>query len=180
MKSPGISASIGGKNKTLYMQSVESIEKRTRVNLSKTLGGELFLCSDSFSGLTRVYGSETLAFLSRIGTRRWARNNRRRRHVPECRSISTCSERWNGIVSIGRINDSRLFLFCVLVPSDICAPSAILKLYWMYIYYRIVMQFILLFILLRSFHSSSSLPCPSSGGPCCRSSEDTITRQTRI
>ena len=39
MKSPGITTSIGGKNKTLYMQTVKSIEERTRQNLKKTLKG---------------------------------------------------------------------------------------------------------------------------------------------
>ncbi|XP_020281458.1 NEDD8-activating enzyme E1 catalytic subunit isoform X2 [Pseudomyrmex gracilis] len=37
MKSPGVTATIGGKNRTLYMQMVSSIEEKTRENLSKTL-----------------------------------------------------------------------------------------------------------------------------------------------
>ncbi|KAK7102778.1 NEDD8-activating enzyme E1 catalytic subunit-like [Littorina saxatilis] len=37
MKSPGITTSAHGKNKTLYMQTVKSIEERTRENLKKTL-----------------------------------------------------------------------------------------------------------------------------------------------
>lgn len=37
MKNPGITAMINGKNKTLYMQTVASIEERTRENLTKTL-----------------------------------------------------------------------------------------------------------------------------------------------
>ena len=37
MKSPGITTSLNGKNKTLYMQTVKSIEERTRQNLKKTL-----------------------------------------------------------------------------------------------------------------------------------------------
>ncbi|XP_055952040.1 NEDD8-activating enzyme E1 catalytic subunit-like [Argiope bruennichi] len=37
MKSPGLTANINGKNKTLYMQSVASIEEATRPNLKKTL-----------------------------------------------------------------------------------------------------------------------------------------------
>lgn len=37
MKNPGITANVDGKNKTLYMQTVVSIEEKTRVNLSKTL-----------------------------------------------------------------------------------------------------------------------------------------------
>ncbi|XP_070559576.1 NEDD8-activating enzyme E1 catalytic subunit-like isoform X2 [Ptychodera flava] len=37
MKAPGITAMIDGKSKTLYMQAVESIEKRTKVNLPKKL-----------------------------------------------------------------------------------------------------------------------------------------------
>lgn len=37
MKNPGITAIINGKNKTLYMQTVQSIEEKTRENLAKTL-----------------------------------------------------------------------------------------------------------------------------------------------
>lgn len=45
MKDPGITANINGKNKTLYMHTVASIEVQTRVNLTKTLT-ELGLKSD--------------------------------------------------------------------------------------------------------------------------------------
>lgn len=37
MKNPGLTAIINGKNRTLYMPMVESIEKVTRENLTKTL-----------------------------------------------------------------------------------------------------------------------------------------------
>ncbi|KAK3765224.1 hypothetical protein RRG08_051848 [Elysia crispata] len=37
MKAPGITTSMGGKNKTLYMQTVKSIEARTRENLKMSL-----------------------------------------------------------------------------------------------------------------------------------------------
>ncbi|XP_067684861.1 NEDD8-activating enzyme E1 catalytic subunit-like [Haliotis asinina] len=37
MKSPGITTCIDGKNKTLYMQTVKSIEAKTKENLKKTL-----------------------------------------------------------------------------------------------------------------------------------------------
>lgn len=37
MKNPGLTANIDGKNKTLYMQAVPSIEEKTRENLLKTL-----------------------------------------------------------------------------------------------------------------------------------------------
>uniref|UniRef100_A0A2L2YIB2 NEDD8-activating enzyme E1 catalytic subunit n=1 Tax=Parasteatoda tepidariorum TaxID=114398 RepID=A0A2L2YIB2_PARTP len=37
MKSPGLTTSIDGKHKTLYMQSIQSIEVATRPNLKKTL-----------------------------------------------------------------------------------------------------------------------------------------------
>ncbi|XP_023236391.1 NEDD8-activating enzyme E1 catalytic subunit-like [Centruroides sculpturatus] len=37
MKSPGITTAINGKRKTLYIQSVESLEKQTRPNLKKSL-----------------------------------------------------------------------------------------------------------------------------------------------
>ncbi|KAJ8920396.1 hypothetical protein NQ315_005262 [Exocentrus adspersus] len=37
MKSPGLTTIIDGKNKTLYMSTIKSIEERTRDNLNKTL-----------------------------------------------------------------------------------------------------------------------------------------------
>ncbi|XP_076447611.1 NEDD8-activating enzyme E1 catalytic subunit-like [Babylonia areolata] len=37
MKSPGVTTCVDGKNRTLYMASVKSIEERTRENLKKTL-----------------------------------------------------------------------------------------------------------------------------------------------
>jgi hypothetical protein len=40
MKSPGITTSVGGKNKTLYIQTVKSIEEATKENLKKSLKGK--------------------------------------------------------------------------------------------------------------------------------------------
>lgn len=37
MKSPGLTTSIGGKNKTLYMSTIASIEAQTKENLNKSL-----------------------------------------------------------------------------------------------------------------------------------------------
>lgn len=37
MKSPGLTTTINGKNKTLYMSTIKSIEERTRENLNKSL-----------------------------------------------------------------------------------------------------------------------------------------------
>lgn len=37
MKKPGVTTSVNGKNKTLYMPNVASIEEATRPNLKKTL-----------------------------------------------------------------------------------------------------------------------------------------------
>lgn len=37
MKSPGITTTFEGKNRTLYIQSIPSIEERTRANLKKSL-----------------------------------------------------------------------------------------------------------------------------------------------
>ena len=48
MKSPGLTANVGGKNKTLYMPSVKSIEEKTRENLKKSLAGELLIRSTLF------------------------------------------------------------------------------------------------------------------------------------
>lgn len=43
MRSPGLTTIIDGKNKTLYMSSIASIEEATRPNLKKTLKGMNFL-----------------------------------------------------------------------------------------------------------------------------------------
>merc|ERR550519_3088076 len=48
MKAPGITTMINNKNKTLYLQSVKSIEERTRENLSKTLKGKFCVVEFSF------------------------------------------------------------------------------------------------------------------------------------
>lgn len=37
MKNPGLTTTIDGKNKTLYIPTIKMIEERTRPNLSKTL-----------------------------------------------------------------------------------------------------------------------------------------------
>jgi ubiquitin-activating enzyme E1 C len=39
LRSPGVTTMVNGKNKTLYMQTVKSIEEKTKENLSKTLKG---------------------------------------------------------------------------------------------------------------------------------------------
>ena len=52
MKSPGVTTSDNGKNRTLYMQTVKSIEERTKQNLKKTLKGEvLHEISPYFGGI---------------------------------------------------------------------------------------------------------------------------------
>ncbi|KAL2299947.1 hypothetical protein Nmel_012803 [Mimus melanotis] len=48
MKSPAITATMYGGNKTLYLQTVASIEERTRPNLSKTLKGIMELSGVDF------------------------------------------------------------------------------------------------------------------------------------
>lgn len=37
LKNPGLTTSINGNNKTLYMQTVKSIEEQTRCNLTQSL-----------------------------------------------------------------------------------------------------------------------------------------------
>jgi NEDD8-activating enzyme E1 len=37
LKSPGLTTMVGGKNKTLYMSAVKSIEEQTRANLTQSL-----------------------------------------------------------------------------------------------------------------------------------------------
>lgn len=60
MKSPGLTTSIDGKNKTLYMSTIKSIEERTRANLNKTLvelgleDGQEILVADVTSPSTLV------------------------------------------------------------------------------------------------------------------------------
>nr|CBN81071.1 NEDD8-activating enzyme E1 catalytic subunit [Dicentrarchus labrax] len=61
MKSPAITASVEGKNKTLYLQSVASIEQRTRPNLSKTLK-ELGLTDRQELAVADVTTPQTMLF----------------------------------------------------------------------------------------------------------------------
>ncbi|CAG5983646.1 unnamed protein product [Menidia menidia] len=61
MKSPAITATVEGKNKTLYLQSVASIEQRTRPNLSKTLK-ELGLKEGQELAVADVTSPQTMLF----------------------------------------------------------------------------------------------------------------------
>uniref|UniRef100_A0A8C5B2E3 NEDD8-activating enzyme E1 catalytic subunit n=1 Tax=Gadus morhua TaxID=8049 RepID=A0A8C5B2E3_GADMO len=61
MKSPAITASVEGKNKTLYLQTVASIEQRTRPNLSKTLK-ELGLADGQELAVADVTTPQTMLF----------------------------------------------------------------------------------------------------------------------
>lgn len=61
MKNPGLTAVINGKNKTLYLPLVESIEKATRINLTKTLT-ELGLEDGSEIMVADVTSPNTLIF----------------------------------------------------------------------------------------------------------------------
>lgn len=59
MKNPGLTAIINGKSKTLYIQTVSSIEQKTRENLSKTLI-ELGLKDDTEINIADVTTPNTL------------------------------------------------------------------------------------------------------------------------
>uniref|UniRef100_A0A3P8RMA0 NEDD8-activating enzyme E1 catalytic subunit n=1 Tax=Amphiprion percula TaxID=161767 RepID=A0A3P8RMA0_AMPPE len=61
MKSPAVTATVEGKNKTLYLQSVASIEQRTRPNLSKTLK-ELGLTDGQELAVADVTTPQTMLF----------------------------------------------------------------------------------------------------------------------
>uniref|UniRef100_A0A3B5BC35 NEDD8-activating enzyme E1 catalytic subunit n=1 Tax=Stegastes partitus TaxID=144197 RepID=A0A3B5BC35_9TELE len=61
MKSPAVTATVDGKNKTLYLQSVASIEQRTRPNLSKTLK-ELRLTDGQELAVADVTTPQTMLF----------------------------------------------------------------------------------------------------------------------
>ncbi|KFP05314.1 NEDD8-activating enzyme E1 catalytic subunit [Calypte anna] len=61
MKSPAITATMYGRNKTLYLQSVASIEERTRPNLSKTLK-ELGLVDGQELAVADVTTPQTMLF----------------------------------------------------------------------------------------------------------------------
>lgn len=60
MKNPGLTTVIDGKNKTLYIATIKSIEERTRVNLDKSLtelgieDGQELLVADVTSPTTLV------------------------------------------------------------------------------------------------------------------------------
>ncbi|XP_018410936.1 PREDICTED: NEDD8-activating enzyme E1 catalytic subunit isoform X1 [Nanorana parkeri] len=61
MKSPAITATLEGKNKTLYLQTVSSIEERTRSNLCKTLQ-ELGLVDGQELAVADVTTPQTVLF----------------------------------------------------------------------------------------------------------------------
>ncbi|KAM5148460.1 NEDD8-activating enzyme E1 catalytic subunit isoform 1-T1 [Mantella aurantiaca] len=61
MKSPAITATLDGKNKTLYLQTVASIEERTRSNLCKTLQ-ELGLIDGQELAVADVTTPQTVIF----------------------------------------------------------------------------------------------------------------------
>uniref|UniRef100_A0A3P8WRE5 NEDD8-activating enzyme E1 catalytic subunit n=1 Tax=Cynoglossus semilaevis TaxID=244447 RepID=A0A3P8WRE5_CYNSE len=61
MKSPAITTTLEGKNKTLYIQSVKSIEERTRPNLCKTLK-ELGLADGQELAVADVTTPQTVLF----------------------------------------------------------------------------------------------------------------------
>ncbi|XP_073207174.1 NEDD8-activating enzyme E1 catalytic subunit isoform X4 [Lepidochelys kempii] len=61
MKSPAITATVYGGNKTLYLQTVASIEERTRPNLSKTLK-ELGLVDGQELAVADVTTPQTMLF----------------------------------------------------------------------------------------------------------------------
>ncbi|MFT7801450.1 NEDD8-activating enzyme E1 catalytic subunit [Arapaima gigas] len=61
MKSPAITATMEGKNKTLYLQTVASIEERTRPNLCKTLK-ELGLTDGQELAVADVTTPQTVLF----------------------------------------------------------------------------------------------------------------------
>uniref|UniRef100_I3M1V7 NEDD8-activating enzyme E1 catalytic subunit n=1 Tax=Ictidomys tridecemlineatus TaxID=43179 RepID=I3M1V7_ICTTR len=61
MKSPAITATLEGNNRTLYLQSVTSIEERTRPNLSKTLK-ELGLVDGQELAVADVTTPQTVLF----------------------------------------------------------------------------------------------------------------------
>ncbi|XP_005995285.1 NEDD8-activating enzyme E1 catalytic subunit isoform X3 [Latimeria chalumnae] len=61
MKSPAITATLDGKNKTLYLQTVASIEERTRPNLSKSLK-ELGLVDGQELAVADVTTPQTVLF----------------------------------------------------------------------------------------------------------------------
>ncbi|KAI2649840.1 NEDD8-activating enzyme E1 catalytic subunit [Labeo rohita] len=61
MKSPAITATLEGKNKTLYLQTIASIEERTRPNLCKTLK-ELGLADGQELAVADVTTPQTVLF----------------------------------------------------------------------------------------------------------------------
>ena len=50
MKSPGVTTSVNGSNKTLYIHTVKSIEEKTKHNLKKSLKGIYFVLFKNLCG----------------------------------------------------------------------------------------------------------------------------------
>ncbi|XP_043273230.1 NEDD8-activating enzyme E1 catalytic subunit [Venturia canescens] len=65
MKNPGLTANINGKMKTLYMQTVASIEEKTRENLTKTMG-ELGLKDGTEINVADITTPNTVVFKLRF------------------------------------------------------------------------------------------------------------------
>ena len=61
MKNPGLTTTVGGKNKTLYISTIKSIEERTRDNLNKSLvelglkDGSEIMVADATTPMTLVF-----------------------------------------------------------------------------------------------------------------------------
>ncbi|XP_039291027.1 NEDD8-activating enzyme E1 catalytic subunit [Nilaparvata lugens] len=67
MKNPGVTMSLGGKNRTLYLPTVASIEEQTRENLKKSLG-ELGLGNGGEINVADVTSPNTLVFVLRVAS----------------------------------------------------------------------------------------------------------------
>lgn len=68
MKAPGVTTSVNGKNRTLYMQTVKSIEERTKQNLKKTLK-ELGLNTGQELYVADVTTPNSLTFRLNLGSK---------------------------------------------------------------------------------------------------------------
>lgn len=67
MKNPGVTTSINGKNRTLYLPTVSSIEEQTRENLKKNLG-DLGLENGSEINVADVTSPNTLVFVLKVAS----------------------------------------------------------------------------------------------------------------
>lgn len=113
MKGPGVTTTDDqGRNRTLYLPNIASIEERTRPNLKKTLRGSLF--RDTLPNWIACLRN---VVCDRTRTEGWSAVDRGRRHYAKLDRIPLETPRRDGYVTLAL---RFLFLFLSLSQSSWC------------------------------------------------------------